>query len=277
MAKRLCAALVMMGVVIATAGRAEAGLVVYATESGGGTSTFGTLNLTDGQFTAISNLSVTVVGLTYGNGTLYGSAESGSLYTISGGVATQFGTISGPDFFGLAFAGSSGFYGADATTEFLDKIAPDGNSFTTIGTLPTIAGSGSLSMSFGPNGSLYYTGLDGSGNVALFGINPSTGVATEIGSGLGSLGNDPLTLVNAGGQLYGIDTAVGGGIGPINIYTINTTTGLATATGVTVTGLTAGFTLDTAAAVPEPSSLVLCGIAGVLGLVVARGRCRLAA
>ena len=86
-----------------------------------------------------------------------------------------------------------------------------------------------------------------------------------------------MTLVTAGGQLYGIDTIELSGSGPINIYTIDTTTGVAIATGATVTGLASGFTLDTATAVPEPSSLVLYAIAGVIGLVVARARSKWAA
>ena len=89
------------------------------------------------------------------------------------------------------------------------------------------------------------------------------------------MNNDPLTLVTVGGTLYGIDTVTPSGSGAINIYTINTTTGVATATGVTVTGLNPGFTIDTAAypaVVPEPSSIVLCGVAGVVGLAAARAR-----
>ena len=42
--------------------------------------------------------------------------------------------------------------------------------------------------------------------------------------------NDGLTLVNTGGQLYGIDTYQATRSGSINIYTINTATGVATAT-----------------------------------------------
>ena len=61
--------------------------------------------------------------------------------------------------------------------------------------------------------------------------------------------NDPLTLVDTAGRLYGIDTVEATGSGPINIYTINTATGVATATGVTVAGLPSGYTLDTAASI----------------------------
>ncbi len=70
---------------------------------------------------------------------------------------------------------------------------------------------------------------------------------TAIGTGENTLNNDPLTLVAAGGQIYGIDTAsVSGSELGIPIYTVDTTTGVATPTGVSVTGLHRGFTLDTA-------------------------------
>jgi hypothetical protein len=269
---RLGLAVVVLALTVAGEGQAGPDLTVYATESsnGGSNSTFGTLDLTTGQFSALGNMSVTVLGLTTGaNGTLYATDANGSFYTVGGnGSTTQFGTNSGVEYFGLAYAGSSGFYGVNIFTGNLDQISPTATSFTAIGALPTIAGSGSLA--YGPGGSLYFAGFDGSGNAALFGINTTTGVATEIGTGLVTFDNDPLTLVYTGGLLYGIDTGESAGAGPINIYTISTTTGAATATGVTVSGLSSGFTLDTAAAIPEPSSLALCAIAGVIGLAAAR-------
>ena len=72
-------------------------------------------------------------------------------------------------------------------------------------------------------------------------MNTTTGAATAVGSGLGT--TDPLALVSVGSTLYGIDTFM-----PSNpsIYTIDTTTGVATEIG-TVSGLPTGYTLDTMA------------------------------
>ena len=269
---RFALAALMSGLIAAIGEQAVAGPTIDVTASSNGAtnSLFGTLDLSTGQFSQLSALSVTVEGLTTGaNGTLYAGASDGNLYTISGGVASRYGTASGPLYFGLASAGAAGFYAADASTNFLDRVSSNGNSISTVGGLnPTIGGSGCLA--FGTNGTLYFNGLDSLGTSALFAVNTTTGATTEIGSGLGTLANDSLTLVNVGGQLFGIDTVELSGFGPINIYTINTTTGVATATGVTVSGLAAGFTLDTATAVPEPSSLAMCVLAGVIGLAVAR-------
>ena len=254
--------------------RAEADVIVYATESdnGANNSTFGKLDLTTGAFSAIGNMSISVDGLTAGaNGTLYAAASNGFLYTVTPvGGSSQFGTVSvAGGYFALAYAGASGFYAANINVfpPTLNQISPSGTSASTIGSLPTDAGSGALA--FGPNGTLYYNGDNASGVLSLYSINTTTGAATQIGSGLGTFNNDGLTLVNAGGQLYGIDTDETFGSGPINIYTINTTTGAATATGATVSGLPTGYTLDTAApfiAAPEPSTLTLAGITAAVGL-----------
>ena len=269
-------------------GRAVAGLIVDVTVSADSRSlsTFGTLDLTTGKYSAIANLGVTVAALTSGsNGALYAAATDGFLYTIgSDGVASRLGTVSAPvsagmsqqGYLGLASAGASGFFAANGNLPgTLDRISTTNTSIAALGTLPNIIGSGALS--YGPNGSLYLVGADSSGTTALFVVNTTTGVETEIGSGLRTFSDDALTLVTAGGQLYGIDTAETFGSGPIDIYTINTTTGVATATGVTVTGLAVGYTLDTAAAigagtVPEPPSLALCGISGAIGLAIAGAR-----
>jgi hypothetical protein len=265
------------GLFVLTGKQAGADNVVYATFSSSEsfTSTFGTLDLTTGQFDTITNRLVFVGGLTTGaNGTLYAGTADGNLYTLSStGAATQFGTLTAGSIFGLAYAGASGFFGTEGDTPSnLDQISVDGTSANALATLPPIPGLGALS--FGPSGSLYFDGTDSSGKTALFLVNTTTGATTEIGSGLGSFQNDPLSLVNVGGQLYGIDGAQPFDQGPINIYTINTTTGVANETGVTVTSAPYALTFGTAAAgaVPEPSSLTLYGIAGVIGLVVARVR-----
>ncbi len=236
----------------------DSGLIVGAT--GGGY--FGDLNLSTGQFTEIAAPSIgSEFSLTSGpGGSFYaGVYQSGDLYSISpGGVITQFGSVSAPvptggaqyGFWGLANAGK-GIYAMtpNGNPITLDLITPDGNSLSVVGPLLTATGFGSGMMSFGPDGKLYLETLNSSGLPQLYQVNQITGAATAIGSGLGTVNNDSLTLVDTAGQLYGIDTSEATGSGPINIYTINTATGVATATGPTITGLPSGLTLDAAAAI----------------------------
>lgn len=98
--KRFAQVALVLGLIVVAGGLARADIVVDATFSSGGNSTFGTLDLTTGQFSSLTTLSVTVVGLTSSpNGTLYGGALDGNLYTISStGVVTQFGTVQVPSF-----------------------------------------------------------------------------------------------------------------------------------------------------------------------------------
>ena len=122
-----------------------------------------------------------------------------------------------------------------------------------MGTLSTSFWSfNSGNLAFGPNGNLYFDVWPTPSNVAtLYQVNTTTGAATAVGSGLGS--TDPLALVSVGSTLYGIDTFVPS---DPSIFTINTTTGVATDIG-TVSGLPTGYTLDTLASVPEPSTFTL--------------------
>jgi hypothetical protein len=249
--------------------QAAADPIVYATTSanGGSNSTLGTLDLTTGQFTAVAGLSNTFVSLApVSGGSFYGGSISGGLFSITtAGVTTPFGSVTGP-YWGLA-NGAPGIYGANFSTTNLDAIAAGGTSANPLASLPSgIGGSGLLT--FGPDGKLYGDFFNSSGAITLYQFDTGTGAATAIGSGLNSFNNDTLTLVSADGVLYGIDTIQGEGGNPINIYTIDTATGLATANGATVTGLSSGWTLDTASAVPEPASLTLAAIGIVVGLGV---------
>jgi hypothetical protein len=255
---------------------ARADLVVAATISDdyNSNSILGTLDLTTRLFTPIATESVLVISLTSGaNGTLYAGASDGNLYTLGmDGTSTRFGSVSDPYLLsGLAYAGASGFYALQADINPLGadslRISPDGNSATTPNFLgEQFIGFGSTGgvLTYGPNGTLYFDALSWvnsqPGPVQLFGLDPTTGVATVIGTGLG-VGYDLLALVTAGGTLYGIDSVQPSGSGPITIDTIDPQTGLATPTGIDVTGLPAGYTLDTlavmTASVPEPCSLTM--------------------
>jgi hypothetical protein len=263
---------VLGAAVLFSAGPARADVTVYATADNGSADLFGTLDLDTGQFTQIASGSIIFGGLTDANGTIYGSDQAtGDLYTVStSGVATRYGTTAlGSDSFnvGLTYSGG-GFLATDSTSSDsidLYSVAGDANSSSVIATLqtsPDFAPSGELA--FGPGGALYFDddpAADTSSPAELFLVDPATGARTAIGADLGS---PVLSLVSTATTLYGVDTV---DTSNIAIYTINTTTGVATQIS-TIFGLPAGYTLDTAT-VPEPSSwtLLLAG-AGVLGLML---------
>ena len=178
----------------------------------------------------------------------------------------QFGTVAAPStslgFLGLASAGAAGFFADSVTnmpsisayTATLDRVSADGSSSSVVGTIGNFSSFNSGNLAFGPDGNLYFDAqalpVDYSGAVAtLYSVNTNTGVATAIGSGLGS--GDPLALVSNGTTLYGIDTFEAGSP---QIYTINTTTGVGTLIG-SVSGLPSGYMLDTMAYVPEPAPI----------------------
>ncbi len=273
-----------LGLVIGTTVEVKAGVTLYATADNGTTNLFGTLDLATGQFTEIATTTPLFGSLTVGiGGTLYGGATDFKLHTISpSGAVSPFGTVTAPTgnsipgFLGLASQGAAGFFADDITstsstgpfTTTLDHIAADGNSSSVVGTMGTAFGSfNSGNLAFGPDGKLYFDAWNTTASdvATLYLVNTNTGATTAVGSGLGS--TNPLTLASFGATLYGIDTFT-----PTSpsIYTIDTTTGVATGIG-TVSGLPTGYTLDTiafAASVPEPSAVTLfvTGILVVLGL-----------
>ena len=231
----------------------------------------GTLNLATGRFSEISSETQSFQGLTTGSGgTIYGAGANDDLYTLStAGVATRYGTLalpSGDGYLGLTY--SSGSFSAILETaggNELYNIAGNGNSSTAKGTITGDEDNASGSLAYGPNGMLY---SDFGSSAKLFTINPSTGAATAVGSGLGTV---ELTLVSDGATLYGINTVATSNIG---IYTINTTTGTATQIS-TVAGLSSGSTLDTATFVTTAASTVpdkgstLALLLGSVGLLAA--------
>ena len=270
---------------LGAAAEASADSVVYATADNGTTNLLGTMDLTTGEFTQIATTTPLFGSLTGSpGGTLYGGAANldRNLFTIgSSGATSQFGTVTAPTnmpslingFLGLASAGAAGFFADNSTglnpaplSYTLEHISADGTSSTVVGIMGSSFGSfNSGNLAFGPNGTLYLNAWTTSDVTTLYSVNTTTGVATAIGSGLGS--PDPLALVSSGTTLYGIDTFETTNRG---IYTIDTTTGAATQIG-TVSGLADGYTLDTLASVPEPSTIALLGTGAFVLLVFSRG------
>jgi hypothetical protein len=115
-----------------------------------------------------------------------------------------------------------------------------------------------LSQGFGaPNGqSSLYTINTTTGAVSLVGALNVPAAATEL---LGGLAFAP------DGTLY---AELSDGTTSSTLYTVSTTTGQATLVGSIGFGNVSGirFLETSSAAVPEPSSLALCGIAGAVGL-----------
>jgi hypothetical protein len=232
--------------------------VVYAVFDNSGTNTFGTLDTGTGVFTSIATQTPNLFGMGFApDDTLYGtdsaSPDAGvySVDTATGaltnlGVSTDSvqGSTVGSD--GLIYAVSQNiiFYTIDPTTLATNVISSLG--FTSDG------------LAVFANG-VFYTDLLGTTlDDTLEAVNPVTGVATAIGTGLGV---QIFAGVNVNGTIYGA-----GRDG--NLYTINLTTGVASL-AVPITGATGD--LDALAfALPEPATFLLSGVA----LACLAARCR---
>ena len=231
-----------------------AAATVYVTADNGTTNLFGTLDVATGQFTQIAETDPLFYALTTGaKGELFGAdLNSGHLFTISkSGATARYGSSTAPDTFqGLAYSKSAGnFFAVNVgqATVTLHSVAGDGNSNALIGEMvgadsPGLFPTGNLV--FGPGGQLYFDFLAAdSASAALYTVNKMTGALMPVGSGLGT---DILNLFSDGKTLYGIDTDFTSSDAPLGIYTINTTTGLATQIS-TIRGLPGDYYLDTSA------------------------------
>jgi hypothetical protein len=264
-------------------GRAEADLIYVsgAVDAGlyGQLETFNTANNAVNTVGSAQFLGVlSDIGFTASGSTLYGIGVSDPTLLFS--VATSGGSSGSLTYVANTGVGLNALGGTPSsdTTMYAsggDQIYTVTTSGTALALSNTMNGSnGTTYQSAGDityfEGAVYATVTDGFGNDLLVTINTSTGVATRVGTG--NLGSSlDFGLAAVGTTLYAFAGS--------DVYTVNTTTGSATQLGANnILGV--GFLVTGAAAVPdttpgvvpEPSSLILCGVAGIMGLGYYRRR-----
>ena len=207
-------------------------------------------------FTALTAL----ISLPAGAAILYGALGSttvnSNLYVMntSTGAATPIG-LTGQALTGMAYDNANGtMYGVTSQNAACARCLVTINLTTAAA---TVVGPLTLTISeieFGSNGTLY--GWSETGDV-LASINLTTGTATTIPpSGIGTFG-DGMALV--GGVMYLMPEGDAG-----TYYTVNTTTGLATAAG-TLTGSPGAGCCSVAAATTDPASGQVFAVVGADG------------
>jgi hypothetical protein len=235
---------------------------------------FGVLDLATGAFTKTGTTgNVVVTAMTFApDGTLYaeGVTDFGTmndrLYTVNpaNGALAPVSPAHGTAGFiiGLVAPGGDTLLGFDAAIQApFYRIPTNGDAVTRLGNSGQLFDySGTDSLEYGRGGVLYAdadTQQTGVNQFALFTVNPTNGAWTKVGTSLGT--SDVLALVYDGTTLYGVE---GSGFTPTpRIYTIDTATGVATFTGVSVTGLGPDDAFNAAAAIPEPAGLGLLAAA----------------
>jgi hypothetical protein len=288
-------------------GRAEADTIILSGTTGMGPSMTGVLETFNTSTNAFSNVLSDVGGTTTGpmgtnvmlsdigftsNGTLYGvgSGPMAALYTINYSGNSSVSTVmskgsTGQNLTGLGGDGSSNLYGAGNNQIYTV------NQTTGLATATSSSLGGTGGINYNPvsdivdlNGQLYVTannpGPPPPGTEFLLKVDSTTGLGSQVGSGLGISG--PGANIVGLAAVSGDNTDLYAFTDMGNVYKINVTTGAASQVTV-MTSLAAGVMLTGAAnnagfaVVPEPSSLILCGVAGVVSLVVARVRRKFAA
>jgi len=182
----------------------------YAVEFNQGSNLFGSINLLTGGFTQLGSEGSTLFNdiAQSPSGNLYGIVNSASLVTLStnnGAVLTTVSfSVNGIE--SLAIAPNGTLYGA--TQSSLYTI----NSLTGLASLVgafnnSAIGSSGQNIRFASNGNLYDTdGGVSANNTDLFQISTANGQATLMGV----VTNFPgLTLENAGSQMYGVGIQLG--------------------------------------------------------------------
>jgi hypothetical protein len=150
----------------------------------------------------------------------------GDLYLVNpAGGSTLVGHMNTPtNMRTLAFDGITGRMFGTTYGQELYQIDPDTAAVTLIGSLPNLGGFAFDSLAFDQQGTLWTSTLGSAGNAArLYTINPSTAVATlKVTTDHFSFFSD-LAFRPEDNALFGIDNV------SRKLYSINTTTGVATA------------------------------------------------
>jgi hypothetical protein len=239
------------------AGRVRADVLGFASEVGGG---LYSVDLTTGTATLIGNTGINLVeGLALSpTGVLFATDNGGTLYTLNkttGAITSTIGSTGLGDVEGLAFAGNqlvatnfnstTSLFAINTTTANATKIADTNPNVGVVRALTATSATTGFFLA-GSTGSESLFSIDATGaTVNLGAINPISLFAVALAA-------------DAGGTLYSLDS-----LG--NAYTVSNT-GNYTLIGSTGSHFFLDLTIATA--VPEPSSLALCSIAGVLGLVI---------
>jgi hypothetical protein len=277
-----CSKLLRIGAAIVTFvigqfATAQAGPLAYVTahdfSSLRGPDVFGQLDLSTGVFTQISDLSLsgnTIFGMGLGaGGQLYGAASRvgvgtspGFLFSINPttGVATELGSLPF-DAAGAASNSSGTLYALNimfppTPTSSLYAVNPPSNNSKLIGTVPFSADG---LVAIDSKGNLF---ASGNGDGSFYEVNTMNASSKLVGN-TGDTGLFSGAFV--GNTLYGISTNQT--TGAESIVTIDTSNASETP-GSAITNLAENYEITSmaAAAVPEPSSLVL-GLLGGLGML----------
>jgi hypothetical protein len=266
---RLCVVLFSAAMLLALPARARAELLYGATTAG----QLLQINTATGAGTLVGSIGFgTIEAIEFlSDGTLVGIANSNQLITIdtNTGAGQLVGTVTGFAWVeGLTYDGSSDLLYGAAT------IGPNADANRLITINPATAQPTSIAPSFfGPNfWDVDALAVSAAGNIvgshintgpSLFGVNPVTGVGTNIG---------PLSMAVVGldyaadGTLFGVtipDIQAGG---PSRLVTVNPASGAIIDIGPI------GFNTIQAIAfvpVPEPGGLALLGL-GTLGVLCRR-------
>jgi hypothetical protein len=218
-----------------------------------GSSALGILNTTTGQITAIGSTSEALGGLAYGpNGVLYGLGFNGDIYTVNTATAAltlvgATGVVQGS--FSLGSTSDNTLYNDSAGVVY--TVNPNTGLATQLGSLGFVTGA---QIDGDASGNLYI--IDNS-NHSLYSVSRSTGATTLIGAGsYGTINGMAFT----DGTMYAIEDFGTG------IYSLNLTNGQGTLLSnydQSIIGAIDAAAPVLSQSVPEPSSIVLAGIAVV--------------
>jgi fibronectin-binding autotransporter adhesin len=197
-------------------------------------------------------------GNTYTGGTVLGANVGNLSVNNTSGSGTGTGTVSIGATSATTYSALSGDFTISGATSIAGRLSPGTSGLTSatagIGAIGTDNFSTTLTLSSGTTSSLYFE-VGGANNYdqinvgGILTLNGTVFIATEGGYTVEA--GDQYTLANAGSITQGT-------------FTFNTT-GATLAPGVTLTETVTG-TQVIVNAVPEPGTLALLGVGGVLGL-----------